>query len=430
MIIPIRKMNERISIEKLDSDTSYLFQLLYAGEQLLKLVTCALVTSIDDNEATLKYNKYALNYTLVHADSLGYWYGVLSSIASGEANQFIRKDFEPIIDELLVRSSIDSWQNRAVSLIHQCLKSLKEDFGQLPSKPNLLKWFSLFCELRNEARAHGIPSADSKSKICSRLDESLKLISENLLLFKTPWFFAKKNASGNFRITPLNDIVDNSVIQRKLDSNIHDDGVYLFVGDAFRMDVIYSTAEALDFYLPNGNFKSKTYETLSYLTGNKVHRSTADYDSTPWLTEEPFYKKVMKETRDDRFEAAENIVDRYDDWLVGALNFDEDLHFSSFYLDQSWQNKLPKQFKPYGYECMIACYHNFEEIYYIPEGECYKVANNLIQKINDDPNWFVNILDTIVNLSDELLKVFPFNPESIPFYNMQNDELLEYYTKQ
>ncbi len=131
----------------------------------------------------------------------------------------------------------------------------------------------------------------------------------------------------------------------------------------------------------------------------------------------------------DGFQYIETILTQYDDWLVGALNFDEDLHFSSFYLDQSWDYKLPSQFKKYGYKCLIACYQDFEETYFIPEKECKRVADNLITDIKKDPSWFNSILDKVISLADELVKVFPFSPDSNPFNGMRNTELIEYYSK-
>lgn len=429
MIAPIRKINERINVEKHDSDTSYFYMLLWAGEQLLKLVTCALVTSIDDKKADVKSNQYYLNYCLVSKDSLGYWVSVLENILGGSSHRFVKKEFEPLLDELLIINSNQTWQYNAIKLLDDCLNEIKPNRETLPQKLALRKWFSLMNELRNEALSHGRASADAKSRICKRLDESLKLISENLTLFKVPWFYVKQNVAGTYRLTPLNDSFNKSEIQNKLSAASYKDGVYLMVGEPLRIELLDSTVEALDFHLPNGNFKSKTYETLSYITGSKNQKKTTDYLTTPWLTEELVSKENQNLSREDQFIASENIVEKHDDWLVGALNFDEDLHFSSFYLDQSWQNKLPKELKQFGYECMIACYQNFEEIYYIPEGECKRVANNLIQKIKEDPNWFIGILESIVNLSNELVKVFPFNPDSMPFNNMQDAEILDYYIK-
>src|SRR5437868_3025697 len=100
MITPIRKMNEQVDVVKYGSDTDYFSELMFAGEQLFKIIIAALVSGIDDGKANSKNNQYALNYALVHADSIGSWDEVLSNIVNGEAHRFVKKEFEPIIQEL------------------------------------------------------------------------------------------------------------------------------------------------------------------------------------------------------------------------------------------------------------------------------------------------------------------------------------------
>ena len=56
----------------------------------------------------------------------------------------------------------------------------------------------------------------------------------------------------------------------------------------------------------------------------------------------------------------EGIINR-DSWVVGGQNFDEDIHFSSFYLRLSSKKYLHKRAKT-GYHTIIAVYQNFNEI--------------------------------------------------------------------
>lgn len=123
------------------------------------------------------------------------------------------------------------------------------------------------------------------------------------------------------------------------------------------------------------------------------------------------------------------LIEQKANWLVGAVNFDEDLHFSSYYLYQSWKHKLPKELSDFGYSCLIGCYKDFREVYYIPEEECERVSMSLINKICKDTLWFNGILDKIKKLADDLSLVFPFNPDTNPFKNMADYELLDFYIK-
>jgi hypothetical protein len=83
MIVPLLKVNERIQVAKNDSDTALFMNLMYAGEQLLKLVTAAIVSGIENSADNLHNDKYTQNYKLVHADSIGVWVQILENVVSG-----------------------------------------------------------------------------------------------------------------------------------------------------------------------------------------------------------------------------------------------------------------------------------------------------------------------------------------------------------
>ena len=87
-------------------------------------------------------------------------------------------------------------------------------------------------------------------------------------------------------------------------------------------------------------------------------------------------------------------LDMLQPWVVGAVNIDEDIHFSSYYLKQSMESFLPSEFKGLGYKNIVAIYEDFNETYYIPLKECEEVSDNLIQKSLDDPLF----MDDIINL--------------------------------
>lgn len=116
-------------------------------------------------------------------------------------------------------------------------------------------------------------------------------------------------------------------------------------------------------------------------------------------------------------------------WVVGAVNIDEDVHFSSYYLRQSMKKNLPERFKAFGYDNIIAIYEDFNETYYIPLQECENVSNNLIKQALHNPLFLESIIDETTRLINELKDVFDFEPNRDMFLQMSDSNLLSYYQK-
>lgn len=115
-------------------------------------------------------------------------------------------------------------------------------------------------------------------------------------------------------------------------------------------------------------------------------------------------------------------------WLVGAVNLDEDIHFSSFYLLRSVAAFLPEEYKKYGYRNIIAIYNDFNETYYVPEKECIAVSEQLINDGEKNCRFWDDILEIITRKISELEKVF-YGMDVLNFSRMSIDELLELYKK-
>lgn len=281
MLIPIKKISERVEIARQDGDTTLFMNLMYSGEQLLKLITSAMVAGINDSKGTKDNDQYAHYYKLVHADSIGTWSQSLENIITGPAFHFISDEFRPFWTELTDKVSNPSWQYGALAALNNCLKVLNPAQEDIPTKSQLKNWFPLFVRLRNDARAHGIINADQAGKICINLETSIKLITENFSLFQVPWLYAKQNISGTYRITALNEVLSVDQIQETIDATLPADGIFIFINKPFRIDIIESTVEATDFYFPNGNFTDKSYECISYLSGRKLFIESHSYLKPP-----------------------------------------------------------------------------------------------------------------------------------------------------
>jgi phosphoenolpyruvate synthase/pyruvate phosphate dikinase len=90
--------------------------------------------------------------------------------------------------------------------------------------------------------------------------------------------------------------------------------------------------------------------------------------------------------------------------ILGAINIDEDIHFSSFYLRASSHiGSVESAFK---YNFIVEINQDFREFYFIPEEECLRVANNILNRIKSDNKWIECILTEIDNRSNRLSQIF------------------------
>lgn len=121
--------------------------------------------------------------------------------------------------------------------------------------------------------------------------------------------------------------------------------------------------------------------------------------------------------------------DGKEQWLVGAVNLDEDVHFSSFYLRQSMKKNLPQDLKEFGYNNIFAVYEDYNEIYYVPQSECVDVANRVICHSLKNWNFLENIRCIIMEKMNVLDNVFVDLPPENSFHSLSKTQLLEYYEK-
>jgi phosphoenolpyruvate synthase/pyruvate phosphate dikinase len=93
------------------------------------------------------------------------------------------------------------------------------------------------------------------------------------------------------------------------------------------------------------------------------------------------------------------------EWVQGAVNYDEDLHFSSFYLRASHARHTAPLYP--GYTSILAFYEGFNECYYLLKNECRDIAIALVTRAIRQPTWLHKILGAIRRQSDALAKLFP-----------------------
>ncbi len=98
------------------------------------------------------------------------------------------------------------------------------------------------------------------------------------------------------------------------------------------------------------------------------------------------------------------------EWVKGAVNYDEDLHFSTYYLRASCATVTAPLYP--GYSCLVASFESFNEAYYLLKRECRETAAAIVGRALRRPGWLPWILQEIQRRSDALADIFP--PETSP----------------
>ena len=118
MMLPYERIRSRLAIEKEESDAAYFFALMYSVEMLYKLIVTGLVAGIRDDRDRHRYRKV---YSLLRADSLGYWADVLDDVLTGPTAQFLDPEARVTQRQLTENSSPESWQYQLCSEMAEAL---------------------------------------------------------------------------------------------------------------------------------------------------------------------------------------------------------------------------------------------------------------------------------------------------------------------
>ena len=192
MLVPLRRMYERLDVEKQESDVSAFYSLLYAGELAVKLLVCGFLSGITDDRDRIRYGQI---FTLVRSDGIGDWAQSIDTLLTGPGAQFIRPGFSILHRELSQRVGPDSWQYQAVAGLRGAMAALGIEVEALPKAVALRQWPHWFSLMRNKTRGHGAPLAHHCASVVPVLSESLSLIVDNLCLFKWQWAYIRRNLS-------------------------------------------------------------------------------------------------------------------------------------------------------------------------------------------------------------------------------------------
>lgn len=127
-----------------------------------------------------------------------------------------------------------------------------------------------------------------------------------------------------------------------------------------------------------------------------------------------------------------NTIDEYlikaineSDWVIGALNFDEDLHFSSYYLRASLPSVTAGLYP--GYSQLLSFYHSFNERYYLLKDECIHNAKEIVAYAKQNIGWLHDVLREIRKHCNSLWSLFCECEDIDQFRELSNNDLLKIY---
>ncbi len=273
----IDRLFDRADIAKEDSDFSYFYTLLLTGEAMAKTIVLGMISAIEND---VNGNRYRLEHKLVRANGLGDWSEAVNDLLSGPASQYLIADVQQERRELTENCDRETWQYQSVSSLKSVLDALDIEADDLPVCSDMKRWFRLFSTLRNKTRGHGANRPDGFGQASIHLRDSLNLLHQNLHLFKRPWAYLYRNLSEKYRVTSIGSQVDDFDHLKRETHHSVPNGVYIHLGAPRLVPLLVSDPDLIDFFLPNGNFSDKTFELLSFVTGD-----TQLGESAPYLTE-------------------------------------------------------------------------------------------------------------------------------------------------
>ncbi len=279
VMLPLRRMWDRVEVTASESDVAYFYDLLNLGELLTKLVVSSMVASIDDRNG----NRYTLERNLLRAHSFGDWVTHLQSALTGPSSTMMRREAQPHARQITQNWTPNSraWQREAIELLDRTCREIDSDSPHLPPSVPLRWWFTTFVWLRNRTRGHGSPLPGTCGEAAEPLATSLRIITNNLTALRIPCAVIRRNLSGKYRVVPLTDLDDILEQLKRAGVYSYDDGIYYSFGDPCHTPLCSADIDLTDIHLANGSFQpandNLTYEVLSYITDSRKRIDGSKY---------------------------------------------------------------------------------------------------------------------------------------------------------
>jgi hypothetical protein len=161
--------------------------------------------------------------------------------------------------------------------MQRCLEAVDPDREKLPTKIDGRRWYSLFSSFRNKTRGHGATQGALCSKVAPALERSITLVVENFALWRRPWAYLYRNLSKKYRVTRLTEAPGPFDYLRSDGTPNLDNGVYIHFDSHARTELVFSDADASDFFFPNGGFSEKRFELISYISDSRLQCDAGPY---------------------------------------------------------------------------------------------------------------------------------------------------------
>lgn len=274
-------MWDRIERSRDDSDVTLFHDLMLLGELVTKITVLALVSGLADDR---ERQRYSIEFDLARANSLGVWTKALEDTLSGPASSLFPTEATDEKRELMQKWGPDEeiWQRRAVDLLVEVSRSVETRADPLPSRLPLMRWFQDFAWLRNRTKGHGATTAAACSLMVPSLEQSLRIVTENLSAIRGPWLYLHRNLSGKFRVMTLSGNCKAFDYLKSEQEHGFGDGVYRAFGPSLvPIPFLYTDVDLSDFYVANGGFSPTDFEALSYVSDDVKKVSSGPYLISP-----------------------------------------------------------------------------------------------------------------------------------------------------
>ena len=274
-------INDRIAIDRNDGDIAFFSALMYKLEFLVKIIISGVVACLEDDHNRYRYT---LEHKLIRADSIGLWNEAFNEALIGPSADSMPDSARNMAKDFTQRVGQGDWRYKALVQLATASQLLGANV-ELGSKEPLRRFVDIAARIRNRSRGHGAPTATQCAASCPYLLGALRAIETNCVILCLPWVYLHQNLSRKYRITPLlNDPSPFEYLKTTTEVRLLD-GVYIHLNypsalpsSPIHVHLIFTNADFLDVWLPNGNHRKGTFEVFSYLTNDARQE-----DASHWL---------------------------------------------------------------------------------------------------------------------------------------------------
>jgi len=270
------KLGTRIALDREEGDIAYFHALVLQLEYVTKLVTAGVVACVGDDADR---HRYSLEHRLVRADSIGDWVQTLNTALTGPPAQYFLPEATHITRALMERVADGDWRYTVVHHLSEVATRFGVD-SKIGHRAALRQFFEIGAAIRNRTRGHGATTSEQCGFACPLLAEAADLLINRLELFKQDWVYLHRNLSGKYRVSPLlGDGPAFEYLKKTRDEQLPN-GVFIDLSRPIHVPLVFSDPDLRDVFVPNGNYKSTTFEVLSFVT-NEVERKDGSAWSVP-----------------------------------------------------------------------------------------------------------------------------------------------------